>query len=83
MKIFINNPADFLRRELRYLDEIYNLEYYHEYADGTILISGDMRIDNVEFNGSEKLMITYYQHSVEKFKFYITKPEFTHLEVRL
>lgn len=83
MKIFINHPTDFLRTELRYLKESFNIEDYYEYYDGTILISGDLRIDNVEFNGSEKLMITYYHQSVEKFKFYITKPEFTHLEVRL
>ena len=83
MKIFINHPTDFLRTELRDLKEAFNIEDYYEYYDGTILISGDLRIDSTEFNGSEKLVITYYHQSVEKFKFCICKPEFTHLEVRL
>lgn len=83
MKIFINNPTDLLRRQIRYFVEISELEYYHEYKDGTILIAGDFRIDNVEFNGSEKIKVSYFYNSALQYKFYITKPEFTHLEVRL
>jgi hypothetical protein len=87
MKVFIINPTDFLRRELRDLNERFNLEDYHEYSDGVIRISGDIRIDNISLFGGalygEMLKLTYYHDSVEKFQFCITKPEFTHLEVRL
>jgi hypothetical protein len=82
MKIFIHNPTDFLRGELRCINHRYKPKYYREYPDETILISGNMAIDSVHFNGSEKLMITLYKSS-ENFQFYINKTEFTHLEVRL
>lgn len=82
MKIFIHNPTDFLRGELRCLNHRFKLKYYCEYPDETILISDNMAIDSVHFNGSEKLMITIYK-SPENIQFYINKTEFTHLEVRL
>lgn len=83
MKIYINNPTDFLRQDLRHITRRLYWGGYSESSYGAIELDGDMRIDNVEFNGSEKLMITFYHQSVERFRFYISKPEFTHLEVRL
>lgn len=84
MKVFIKNPTDFLRREMRDLKDCFSLaENYSEYCDGTILLKGDMRIDTSFFNNSEKIKITYYHESVERFTFYLIKPEFTELEIRL
>jgi hypothetical protein len=82
MKIFIHNPTDFLRGELRCLNHRFKPKYYREYPDDTILISGNMSIDSVHFNDKENLMITLYKSS-ENVQFYINKSEFTHLEVRL